>query len=578
MNKWWSLTKTLWKTTLGSLQLTISSGKKQTLWGKWGNRILILIVVASLLPTIWLLYEAGYHGHGMFAPMGQEGMIVSFIGTMGSMAVLMFSITLMLSIFYMSRDVETLLALPLRPWQIVGAKLAVSWLCEALIMGFVLLPPLVGYGVAANGDVSYWICTVIGVFLLPIAPMIYAGLALMVLMRCLKGIKNKELLNTISMIFLFVVVIVFSTYLSSMEGMDQAELMALLSAGNNSLLGVVKTLFPHMHLWEMALIHDNLVAFLGFVAAVIVFVVLFLAAANVLYFDGVVGMNEVGAKRKRMDDKDAHSLTRQHRPISSYAKKEDRILLRTPIYFLNCAMLSFIWPLLFLLPVIISLLDRGADINICEMLTQAQMVVASFEGENSVVLLAAGAAIAYAISAVAMCMTTITGTSISREGQGYLFMKYIPMSYRKQIQAKLWSGIRLCGLGTIGYTTIVLVLCVVMLHLPALTILIGVVVSAATNVAMNCLQMFVDLWKPRLYWATETQAVKQNVNVLIETGLMLGVTFGVGFVAWKLFVWLGKTNLWLPFVLVVAIWLLLTAFLYWAVLAYGERQLDALEG
>ncbi|MCI8514200.1 MAG: hypothetical protein HFI93_06170 [Lachnospiraceae bacterium] len=580
MRKLFCLTRVLFKTSLGSLYQGMAGNKNKKKNGKgWGGKLLCLFLLICLFPTFIMLGVAAYEGHDLLAGIGQEGLIVSFIGILGSMATLIFAISLVLSIFYMSRDVEMLLPMPLKPWEIVGAKFTVAWLYEAATTALLVLPPFIGYGLAEKSGILYGFFVALSVLFLPAAPLVYAGLVLMLIMRIFKGVKNKDFLNLIAMVIVLAAAMALGFSMQSMEGISQAELVTLLSAGENSLLGLVKSLFPHLGFLEKALLEGDALSMFLFVAASFGFIAVFLAAANFLYFGGVAGMNETSAKRRKISEKESLSINRRTGAVASYAGKERKILFRTPIYFVNCALLAFIWPLLFLIPLVMGLSSQVEIGELTWLVSEAKEWISSMSGQDRMSVLAAALFAAYGLSCMSLSLTAASGTSISREGTNFSYMKYIPLSYRDQIRGKLLCGIEICAVGSSGYTGILLVLAVAFLGVPAAALPLGLILSVLINVLFNCLQLLVDLWRPKLVWETETQAVKQNLNVVVEMFGSMGLSVLFGFLGWKLFGIMTDAGLsaWAPIGIMTGV-LALTAFvLYRVTLKVGERMLERLE-
>jgi ABC-2 type transport system permease protein len=113
----------------------------------------------------------------------------------------------------------------------------------------------------------------------------------------------------------------------------------------------------------------------------------------------------------------------------------------------------------------------------------------------------------------------ITSTAISREGTSMYFMKYIPMSMHKQLQAKSITGMIFSGI------SIVLLMCVGLfiganVTVVIISLAIGLIVTAATSYA----GLLIDVANPKLQWINEQQAIKQNLNVMLH--MLVGVVFG----------------------------------------------------
>lgn len=577
MRKCWRLTRVLLKTSLGSLYQGMAGGKNKKKKGRIGGKLLYLLLLICLLPTFIMLGIAGYEGYGMLSVIHQEGLILGFIGIMGSMVTFVFAISLVLSIFYMSRDVEMLLPMPFRPWEIVGSKFLVAWLYEAVTTALFLLPPFIGYGLAAENGILYGCSVALGILFIPAAPLVYAGLILMVIMRLFKGVKNKDFLNMAAMVIVIVAVMALSFSMQSMEDLSQAELVALLSAGENSLLGLMKSLFPHLSFLEKALLHGDAVSLLLFIAVSLGFVAVFLAAANFLYFGGVAGMNETSAKRRKISEKESLAVNKSSGAVASYARKERKVLFRTPIYLLNCALLSFIWPVLFLVPLVMGMQSQTGDILV--VISEIRDGMSLLSEADRMFVLAVVLFASYCLSCLSVSLTAVAGTSISREGAGFTYMKYIPLSYRSQIKGKLLCGIEVCAVGSSGYVGLLLILAVVFFGVPVWALPLGLLLSVLVNVLFNCIQLLVDIWKPKLVWETETQAVKQNMNVVLEMFGSMGLAVLFGFLAWKLFGLMTGEGIsaWAPIGILLALLALAAFVLYRITLRAGERMLENLE-
>ena len=104
-----------------------------------------------LLPLLVMLYRFGGTAYSMLAPVGQEGVALEFAFYVSSLVSLMLGFPMVISVFYMTDDVEKLLYLPVRPWQIVGAKFTISLIYTYLSSLYFLLPFLAGYGVKGRG-------------------------------------------------------------------------------------------------------------------------------------------------------------------------------------------------------------------------------------------------------------------------------------------------------------------------------------------------------------------------------------------------------------------------------------------
>ena len=89
-------------------------------------------------------------------------------------------------------------------------------------------------------------------------------------------------------------------------------------------------------------------------------------------------------------------------------------------------------------------------------------------------------------------------------------MKILPMSYSRQIAAKLAVAMAL-GLVGIGISLVALV---IFLHLPLWFFAICLLTLPGALLLPNLSGIIFELYWPKLHWDNEQKAVKQNMNVL----------------------------------------------------------------
>ncbi len=563
MRKYLLLTRKLMKTGLGGF----SSSKKKSKWqGRFGQGALWVFILVCLLPLLAMLYRFGGTAYSTLAGMGQEGVALEFAFFMSSIISLVLGFPMVISVFYMTDDIERLLYLPVRPWQIVGAKFTISLIYTYLSSFYFLLPFLAGFGVRSGAGPVYWIFSVLAVLLVPVLPLVYGGIISMVIMRLFKRAKNKDFLTVIGVILALVLAMGISSFTSNME-MDQQSLAALIMEGHNSLMGVMNGIFPSLRFIGKAVADGSILSMLIFLVITAAAVVVFFLIAEKLYFAGAMGMRETTSKKTKLTEAQSRKLGKKRSARSSYFWKEVRLLMRTPIYFMNCVMLVFIWPLFVLIPIVIQM-GTGELSSIGSFLSLLDY------GDETVI-----AMVLFIVLCVCLSggfFNYVAGTCISREGKNIPFMKAIPVPMRTQLQAKLLSGIFFGTLGTLGYCLIIMAVFAVLFGLPWWTLLFALVGGTLANVIQCTLQMFVDLFRPKLNWENEQQAVKQNYMVVIEMFLDLAVGFGIGYLAFMGYRWLSLPVM--AFAGLVCVFLAVVALvLYLLVMAYGVRKMEALE-
>jgi ABC-2 type transport system permease protein len=141
------------------------------------------------IPWMIALFFAGSEGYNLLSGIGQEGVVIGLICSISGIVTFVFGVSIIISVFYYSNDLEYILPLPFTSTQIVAAKFTVTLLYEYLTTFILLVPILVGYGWASEAGISYWILAVIAFLLIPVVPLIYGGIISMVIMMFQKKQK-----------------------------------------------------------------------------------------------------------------------------------------------------------------------------------------------------------------------------------------------------------------------------------------------------------------------------------------------------------------------------------------------------
>lgn len=486
-----------------------NEGKKKKKF-KIKSKILYLFIFVCFIPLLFSLFVVGKEGYNLLSQMDQQGVVIGLVCAAAGIMTFVFGLSIVLSVFYYTSDIEYLLPLPLKPYQIVASKFTITLLYEYITTFVIVAPALVGYGIAAGAGFTYWFILVFAILLIPIVPLIYGGVLSMLIMLVFKKAKNRDLMTVVLSIFILVVVLGLNSMTNVFATMTPEAITDLLIKGNNSLVAVINTIFPNFILIENALINGDLLMLLLFFITVVIFVVVFLFLAKFLYFKGAAGVSETSSKRKVLSKEETRKIIRKRSIIYTYTMKELKLVFRSPMYFLNCVMIAFIWPIFFGIIFVKDIFSQqeASGFSIKDILGTGNLLTA-------VSILAV-----FAITIIVTSMNFTAGTSISREGKNFFVMKYIPMSFENQIFSKVLSGIVI----TIFTATFYLLVAMLILRLPPFVLIVSTIISFFGGILFNYIQIVTDLIKPKLNWENEQAAIKQNFNTMIE----LVLTFVIG--------------------------------------------------
>ena len=413
-----------------------------------------------------------------------------------------FGLNVIFSVFYFAGDIENLLPLPLRPYQIIGAKFTAALISESVMEFLVIIAALAGYIIGGGLPVYSWLIAVIGMLTLPILPLVYCGIICLVVMYFTRFVKNKDTVNKITGIFTFAVIIGI-VFLISKSGFDTNELIKAMSASDNAVLAVMNCIFPHIQFlinsMELSSIWQILIYLLINAAAIAVFMLL----AQVLYFPGVIGVGQGGASHR--EGKNVISKMRKHSPSLTYLKKEFSVLFRTPAYFTNCVMINLIWPAFLYLIVVMQ-----GKTNFLE-----SFIYGIHSGnEETVLLFMLGIT---AASVLVTAVNCIASSAITREGKHFAFIKYIPLSYITQINIKALVSIIISGTGMLIYVIAACIWLNTGIKFTIFCCLLSIFsVSFATYFGI-----YMDSVNPKLIWDDELNALRGNYNIFFNMAMAI---------------------------------------------------------
>lgn len=527
---------------------------------KYKSILFILFILISLLPFTFGIGKFISKAYDLLIGINQEGIILGFSLSIISTAIFFFGIFYIISTFYLSKDIEYLLPLPFKPSEILCAKFTIALFYEYISQFIFLTPILIAFGLKSNSGLLYYIYSIIAFLALPIIPLIIASILDMIIMQFTNITKNKDLFRIISGIISIFLAIGLNLSIQNYGTikLDQNQLLNLLNQGNNSLLAFSSKLFPSIKLIVYSLVNNSqltgILYLLAFLLINIFCIVIFIVIGNLLYFKGALGASETYSKGvqdiTKLNKSIKHNLT-----FISYTSKEFKILFRTPVYFMNCVLMNFLWPIFIILPFIFQP-DTKKDLDKYLTLIQTQ----DFYGVVITIILIFGIFITSA--------NGITATSISREGQNYYIDKYIPMSYKLQIFSKILSGALTGFIGTLFLLLIIIFL----FKIPLFLVFIGLFVSILGILFSASIGIFIDLISPKLVWDSEQKAVKQNFNILYN--LVIGILFS--FVTAYSMIML-KPDLWSTIIILILSYGILNFVLYRILITKGIKLYSCIE-
>lgn len=498
------------KVFLRSLSMRDADDKKK----KAINKILVgfvsifVMLPFALICMFFVMSMTGVLKEYGYATTGLEVMCILI-----SIFSFVFGFNVILNEFYFTGDVESLLPLPIKPFQIIAAKFSAAFIAETLMQLIIVVFSVIGYYLGSGIEFYYFLLGILGMITLSLIPMIYCGIISILLMSFTKFIKNKETVKKIG-VGLVVVLLLGAIYaLGGLTDFNVDTYIKKFVNGDKSLLYTMRWIFPHIHLFINTISSGSISSLLLYILVNILYVLVFLGLAQALYFKGLVGLNTGDTESKKGNSIED---TKIESPMKAYFKKEIFILFRTTAYFLNCILINFIWPLL----VYVIYKIRFYDVSLDELRNLASNC------DNGLLLIIL--LFVVSVSILLPAVNSIAASSFSREGKNFDFMKSIPFDYDEQVFVKSLVSISIAFLGVNIFTVIFYI----MIGLPLTVILIYVLISLLCIFFISELGILIDSINPKLVWDDELNALRENTNNFIVMGITLlvfGIFIAVGY-------------------------------------------------
>lgn len=462
----------------------------------------IIAAFGIILPMAFFVGVIIYTVTGTLTQTGtQENGIEMFLHLIAAFSFI-FGLNVFFSVFYFSGDIENLLPLPLKPYQIIASKFTAAMISESVMECIVIIAALTGYIFGGNMPLYSWLISIIGTLTMPILPLIYCGIICMVVMYFTRFIRNKDTVNKITGVFTFLV-IAGIVYFIAQSGFDSQKLINALSTPDNAILRVMNIIFPTVPLLVSSMGTGSIPNILIYLAVNLASIAVFMFIAQIIYFPGVSGVGQAMSHSGKFAN--ITQKMKQHRPCVSYLKKELRILIRTPAYFTNCVMINFLIPIFVYLAYLIH--------------KQTNFLESLFYGihsgnEETVLIFMLGIS---AVSVLVTALNCIASSGITREGKHFSFIKYIPLDYTAQLNVKAAVSIIISGSGMI----ISVIAACILLNTGFKFTVFCCLLSLISVTFATYLGIYMDSVNPKLIWDDELNALRGNYNIFFNMALAI---------------------------------------------------------
>lgn len=497
MNKMLSLVKTQLNMNFGisALKYRFLKEKKKR-WEPILIAFAILVGVGPLL-VLYMLMMAGVFAAGVTLNQPELVLTIAFLAS--QMMVMFFGMFYIIGGFYFSHDIETLVPLPLKPYEVIGSKFAVIMVNEYITALPVLLPPIIIYGIGMGQGLLYWIKALILVLMTPVIPLTLGTIFIMLLMRVVNLKRNKDLFAIIGGFIGVFLAFGFNFFIQQMPktGAGQDYIRDIL-ANRLDLIEEIGRRFPPS-IWATHGLSESgiygLSSFVLFIAVSLALFLFLLWLGNKVFYKALLAGQEVSRKKKVTTAKEAEQLYRKvSSPVKAIILREWKLLLRTPVYIINGLTGIIVGPFM----LIVVLFAQKAE-------AETQELMKVFNNPEFAFYVALGG---LGIMLFTSGMNLVASTSVSREGRTLWILKMIPVPAKQQVLAKFLQGMMVSLIGIFSTAIVMLLFLKVAVEL----LLVMIVLAILGSVPIVALNLLIDVFHPKLIWNSEQEAMKQNLN------------------------------------------------------------------
>lgn len=431
------------------------------------------------------------------------------------MAALLFStfITLLYGFFsisgqlFFSRDTAFVAALPISS----RATLAVRTLVAALgEMGLTLLlcaPLVIRLGISTGAGVLFYLKAFVACAFVPLIPLSAAMCLSFALIRVSKLWKRREGITTVAS---FAVAIGAMMLSMASQSMNQTELQGVIISlllGKGSLANVIAERYPPLQWVNEAMLTSgtqSLMYLLGFVGVSAAAFALVLALFGKGYLR-LASRQEEALARVNSSFRQKKAKDKAHTPFRALLGREFKEVLTVPAYATNCLMGVVMFPLMMVI-VFVSMQTQNNITNLTAKLVN--MIPRDIFFGGMLTLLCLTSSMGVAIS-----------TAVSREGSRHDMRKTYPVAGLTFLKAKMVMGMLFNLAAQLTTCAVIWVI------LPAFWLeTIGAFALCQLFSFLWCaLALILDVYRPKLAWRSEMEAVKQNINGVLSMLICIGL-------------------------------------------------------
>lgn len=419
-------------------------------------------------------------------------------------------IILVCNLFFYSKDIEYILPLPLKPIEILIAKLftviGIMYMLEAVV----LFIPIFMYGILAAGTIKYFIYGIFTLAIFPILFVLIIGILTLILIKIYGKIKNKNIIQLLVVFTLTILltVMLFNVLKGNISQINNTEDIEIINQNLDRINNNFIIIKPVIKLLTEENFINNIINILIILGINIITFIIFASIEKKLYTNKVLMTQTKNKIKNKTENKIKYNYKKQKKEIK-YLKIEIKKIFKNTTYFTQTIYnyINIIILTLFLLKILTPMfIEQIQTDNYIESVGLEQVKI-----EATCTVLA--------IIQIISAFNNLAMTAISKEGKEAVFMKYIPMSLYKQFLIKLIPQIIL----NIIMSLLVIIVINTCIKIPIIYSIIVFITSLLINIIYSFIMIIVDIRKPNLDWTNIESITKNNNNKMYRYVITIAI-------------------------------------------------------
>lgn len=419
-------------------------------------------------------------------------------------------IILVCNLFFYSKDIEYILPLPLKPIEILIAKLFTVIGIMYMLEGVLLLIPIFMYGILAAGTIKFFIYGIFSLAIFPILFVLIIGILTLILNKIFEKIKNKNIVQLLIVFILTIILtlIIFNILKGNIGQINNIENIEMMEQNLENIDDKFIIIKPIINLLTEKNIINNIFNIFIILFINLIIYIIFLFIGKKLYTNKILIYQLKNKIKDKTENKIKNNYKKQKKEIK-YLKIEIKKILKNTTYFTQTIFnyINIIILALFMLKIFTPMFIQQVQAdNYIESVGIEQVKI---EATCTVLV----------IIQIISTFNNLAMTAVSKEGKEATFMKYIPMSLYKQTIIKLIPQIIL----NLIMSLLVIIIINSCIKIPITYSIIVFITSLLVNIIYSFIMIIVDIKKPNLNWTSIESITKNNSNKMYRYVITIAI-------------------------------------------------------